>query len=74
MARARRGRGEAPAPEVAAFSEAPAAPAFSPAALLPTLPRCPGVYIMRGAGGEVIYVGKAKDLRARLRQYFPSSE
>lgn len=61
------------APEVAAFSEAPAAPAFSPAALLPTLPRCPGVYIMRGAGGEVIYVGKAKDLRARLRQYFPTS-
>ena len=52
----------------------PAAPPFSAEALLPTLPRCPGVYLMRGLAGEVIYVGKAKDLRARLRQYFPTSE
>ncbi len=33
-------------------------------------PRLPGVYIMRDELGRVIYVGKAKDLRARLRSYF----
>jgi excinuclease ABC subunit C len=34
------------------------------------LPRLPGVYIMKGKGGEVLYIGKAKDLRARVRSYF----
>lgn len=33
-------------------------------------PRSPGVYLMRDARGQVIYVGKAKDLRARLGSYF----
>jgi len=32
-------------------------------------PRVPGVYLMRDGVGEIIYVGKAKDLRARLRNY-----
>ncbi|HWR98086.1 MAG TPA: excinuclease ABC subunit UvrC [Candidatus Methanoperedens sp.] len=32
-------------------------------------PDVPGVYLMRGAGGEVLYVGKAASLRARLRSY-----
>jgi excinuclease ABC subunit C len=32
----------------------------------------PGVYIMKTAAGEVLYVGKAKNLRARLKQYFQS--
>jgi excinuclease ABC subunit C len=32
-------------------------------------PRLPGVYVMRDELGRVIYVGKAKDLRARLRSY-----
>ncbi len=34
-------------------------------------PRRPGVYLMKDARNEVIYVGKAKDLRARVRNYFP---
>ena len=35
-----------------------------------TLPAQPGVYLYKNAEGEVIYVGKAKSLRARVRQYF----
>lgn len=34
------------------------------------LPRRPGVYLMKDARHEVIYVGKAKELRARVRSYF----
>jgi excinuclease ABC subunit C len=34
------------------------------------LPTEPGVYLMKDHAGEVIYVGKAKNLRARVRQYF----
>ncbi len=34
------------------------------------LPDEPGVYIMRDRQGHVIYVGKARRLRARVRQYF----
>ena len=37
------------------------------------LPREPGVYLMRGEKGEIIYVGKARDLRARVRSYFSES-
>jgi len=34
-----------------------------------TLPTQPGVYLYKNAGGEVIYVGKAKNLRSRVRSY-----
>jgi excinuclease ABC subunit C len=39
---------------------------------LKTLPAKPGVYMFRDADGEVLYVGKAKSLRPRVRSYFQS--
>ena len=35
-----------------------------------SLPRSPGVYVFRDAAGRALYVGKAVDLRRRVRQYF----
>ena len=35
-----------------------------------TIPSSPGVYLYKNAEGEVIYVGKAKNLRSRVRSYF----
>jgi len=40
---------------------------------LPVLPRQPGCYLFRAEGGRVIYVGKAIDLRSRVRSYFGRS-
>lgn len=37
------------------------------------LPEMPGVYLFRDAGGQVIYVGKARLLRNRVRSYFLES-
>ncbi len=37
---------------------------------LDTLPDGPGVYLWRDAEGQVLYVGKAKSLRSRVRSYF----
>ena len=37
------------------------------------LPKLPGVYLMHGSMDEIIYVGKAKILRNRVKQYFQKS-
>lgn len=39
-------------------------------ARLDAVPKSPGVYLMKDSSGSVIYVGKAKNLRNRLRSYF----
>ncbi|MBC7798827.1 MAG: excinuclease ABC subunit C, partial [Pyrinomonadaceae bacterium] len=41
---------------------------------LKNLPDAPGVYIHKDEGGKIIYVGKAKVLKNRVRQYFHSSK
>ena len=38
------------------------------------LPRRPGVYLFRDRGGRVLYVGKATNLRARVRSYFSTDD
>src|SRR5262245_22108276 len=43
------------------------------ALVLEDFPTLPGVYLMKDAKGEVLYVGKAKNIRARLRSYFRPS-
>ncbi|MGB8475848.1 MAG: excinuclease ABC subunit UvrC [Candidatus Acidiferrum sp.] len=37
------------------------------------LPESPGVYLFKDAGGNVLYVGKARSLRSRVRSYFLES-
>lgn len=50
-----------------AFASDPAAPSIAEqVALVPTEPGC---YLWKDAAGKVLYVGKAKNLRARMRQY-----
>lgn len=41
---------------------------------LTELPDRPGVYIMKNAQGKIIYIGKAKVLKNRVRSYFDGSE
>ncbi|MFZ5830751.1 MAG: excinuclease ABC subunit UvrC [Planctomycetota bacterium] len=50
--------------------EAPAPNTSRAAIKVRSFPRAPGVYLMKDAAGRVIYVGKAKNLRARAGSYF----
>ncbi|GMQ84371.1 MAG: excinuclease ABC subunit UvrC [Gammaproteobacteria bacterium] len=45
----------------------------NPKAFIVTLPEKPGIYRMLGAEEEVLYVGKARNLKNRVRSYFRSS-
>ena len=38
------------------------------------IPHVPGVYLMRGAGRQLLYIGKARDLAQRIHQYFSGQE
>ena len=38
------------------------------------LPTAPGVYLFKNAGGAVLYVGKAQNLRSRVRQYMAGGD
>src|SRR5579884_388250 len=37
---------------------------------LDNIPAAPGVYLLKDRAGKVLYVGKAKSLRSRVRAYF----
>ncbi len=41
--------------------------------ILSTIPHVPGIYFFKNASGQVIYIGKAKDLNKRIRSYFSDS-
>jgi DNA polymerase-3 subunit epsilon len=48
----------------------PATPPHLPASALDDLPEGPGVYVFTGATGQPLYVGKARNLRERVRAHF----
>ena len=35
-----------------------------------TIPKEPGIYLMKDSKGEIIYIGKAKNLKNRVKSYF----
>ena len=45
-------------------------PHYGKIALADALPHAPGVYLFKGRDGRILYVGKSKDLRARVKSYF----
>jgi DNA polymerase-3 subunit epsilon len=63
-------RGVATVEQAIAFSAPPPRRARSRRHLARDVPRGPGVYVMRDAHGQALYVGKASDLRTRTRSYF----
>ena len=43
-------------------------------ARLKEIPTSPGVYLMRSSNGDILYIGKSKRLRSRVRSYFRDSQ
>ncbi len=41
--------------------------------VLSTIPKLPGIYIMKDGRGEILYIGKAKSLKTRVHSYFQKS-
>lgn len=41
---------------------------------LSSIPKSPGVYLMRDTSGKIVYIGKAKNLASRIRSYFVKNE
>lgn len=71
MAEELRSRGLATAGEVAAFCGLDAQGELARRLVLTTdLPDAPGVYLFRDASGRVIHIGRANDIRVRVRSYF----
>jgi DNA polymerase III subunit epsilon len=56
--------------ELLALPTARGAPHYDKIGLADDLPRRPGVYAFRDRDGSIIYVGKAKNLRSRVKAYF----
>jgi len=47
---------------------------FDSAQVIAGIPHLPGVYLMKDKRDRVVYVGKAKDLKARVRSYFSGAD
>lgn len=60
--------------ELRAFAKTPTPEQRRKRHLADGMPSAPGVYLFEDARGEVLYVGKSNDLRARVRSYFTASE
>lgn len=43
------------------------------ASLIDTIPKLPGIYMMKDSDEKILYIGKAKSLQARVRSYFQDS-
>ncbi len=56
--------------DLLALPRAQGSPYYSKIRMTEHLPRSPGVYLFKDRHGNVIYVGKATNLRQRVRQYF----
>lgn len=50
--------------------KSPATPSFDSESFLKTVPHKPGVYLMIGENAQILYVGKAKDIKNRVSSYF----
>ncbi|MFP3966249.1 DEDD exonuclease domain-containing protein [Actinomadura fulvescens] len=60
--------------ELKSFAKAPTPEQRRKRYLADDVPSAPGVYLFEDERGEVLYVGKSGDLRARVRSYFTGSE